>query len=269
MPPSTEAVFRLIFLSIIAFVVITLATMIFQASIFPLALHFGPNFHPAQILTHIFLYTGRDFGALLHLLFHCIILYGFGSELERTWGTDNFLRFFFVSILGGMVLTALVAIFLDGMVMIGMGAAISAMLVAYAMLWPDRQALFFFVIPIRMKYLVMIMFAMYAFLGGLNQLIPYSGGALAGALFLFYYARKGIGLSGAAYADSSDRGPTVKEKFAEMQKKRRLKKKQEVIEQRIMMKQEVDRILEKISKEGMDSLTRKEKQFLDQASKDF
>lgn len=35
------------------------------------------------------------------------------------------------------------------------------------------------------------------------------------------------------------------------------------------MKEELDRILEKISKEGMHSLTKEEKKFLDKASKEL
>ena len=52
-------------------------------------------------------------------------------------------------------------------------------------------------------------------------------------------------------------------------KKKRLKKKQEEIDRRISMKEEVDRLLEKISRDGMDSLSRKEKAFLDKASREF
>jgi hypothetical protein len=38
---------------------------------------------------------------------------------------------------------------------------------------------------------------------------------------------------------------------------------------RIEMKEELDRILEKISREGMNSLTKEEKKFLDKASKEL
>ncbi len=57
--------------------------------------------------------------------------------------------------------------------------------------------------------------------------------------------------------------------FEEWKKRRRLVRKRREIERRIEMKDEVDRLLEKISKEGMDSLTRKEKATLDRASKEL
>ena len=60
-----------------------------------------------------------------------------------------------------------------------------------------------------------------------------------------------------------------KARLEEQKKKKRLDKKRKEIERRIEMKEEVDRLLEKISREGMDSLSRKEKTFLDKASKEL
>lgn len=62
---------------------------------------------------------------------------------------------------------------------------------------------------------------------------------------------------------------SILDPIREKRRKRRLEKKRKQIEQRIDMKYEVDRLLEKISKEGMSSLTRKERAFLDRASKEF
>ena len=44
-----------------------------------------------QLVTYIFLH-----GGFFHILFNMFGLYMFGSELERTWGTRQFTKFFFV-----------------------------------------------------------------------------------------------------------------------------------------------------------------------------
>jgi hypothetical protein len=62
---------------------------------------------------------------------------------------------------------------------------------------------------------------------------------------------------------------TLSERWEEFKKKRRLNKKKAEIERRIEMKEEVDRLLEKISKSGMKSLSSKEKALLDRASREL
>ena len=273
MPPATPAIKRLMFVFVLAFIIEKIAYFYPGLSTGSLALSFGHAFHPAQIITHIFLTGGSGLNGVIHLLFEIVILMSFGSELERLWGTYNFLRFFFTGLLGGVLLSALVAFtVLPGIMVYGFGAGLTAILVAYAMIWPDRQALFFFVIPLSMKWIVVIMLVFLALLGPLNLMILQSGGALAGALFLFYYARKGRVHSGYIMGGSSGREPIlsgITGKWKEHQKKKRLEKKQKEINERIEMKAEVDRLLEKISREGMKALSRKEKSFLDRASKEF
>ena len=166
---------------------------------------------------------------------------------------------------------------------------IAGMLLAYAVIWPDRQVLLFFVIPVKMKWLILGLFAfvfLFALGGSFETVVLYSGGALAGALYLFYHARRGrvMAESGFRYEGSTRSssvsggiGDRSKEKksgglfgwLEDRKKKKRLKKKQEEIDRRISMKEEVDRLLEKISRDGMDSLSRKEKAFLDKASREF
>lgn len=291
-PPVSQGVLRILVLLGSAFVLEVIAGSM-GTQISPLALHFGQNFHPAQILTHIFVTDPRPgapfFGKFISILFEVIIIYGFGSQLEILWGRRHFLKYYFISLLGGVMVWAAVGAFLP-VVVWGMGAGIAGMLVAYAVIWPDRQVLLFFVFPVKMKWLVLGLFV-FIFLsalgGGLDTVILYSGGALAGALYLFYHARRGrVMAESQSGFQSSTRSSSIssgigaehlKEKkggglfdwWESRKKKKRLAKKQAEIDRRISMKEEVDRLLEKISTEGMDSLTRKEKAFLDQASREF
>ena len=275
-PPATDTVLRIIALMTTAFLVEIVAVSFFHTPIDGLMLRFG-HFFPTQIFTHALLPSNQSvLGGLLEVFFHSIVLYFFGSELERTWGRLNFLTFFYVCILGGVGLGALVYLVPSGYTgpLYGMDAAIGGVLVAYAILWPDRQVLLFFVIPIRMKWMVLLVFVLLIFSGPgvLMSLVLHSGGALASALFLYYYARKGRDfsvLSSSSFTTSNKPAPGLRERINTALRKRRLRKQQELINARIAMKDEVDRLLAKISKEGMNSLSRKEKAFLDKASKEF
>lgn len=268
----TDTVFRLLVIFITAFVAQKTAEYAFHIPPFGLSLEFGPGFSPVQLITHIFLngsrlYGNSIFNDLIHILFQSVILWSFGSELERLWGSYHFLKFFYAGLLGGIAAGALVYLcfvpyFLAGIVLFGFGAGLSAVLVAYAMIWPDRQVLFFFVIPVKMKWMILILLGFYAVLGESDQIIQILGGAVAGSSYIYYYAK--IGRSA-----SSMPKPGIGERIREYFRKRRLRRKQYEIEVRITMKDEVDRLLEKISKHGMKSLSRKEKAFLDSASREF
>ncbi len=265
-PPLTEGVFRLLVLFSLAFVVEWIATVGFQRPIAPLALTFGPEFYPTQILTHIFLVVPPGFFGGLHLFFLCLMLWGFGGDIERLWGPRHFLNLFFAGVIGS-VLLGLVAHLsaFGGLSLFGPTGGIAAVLLAYAVLWPDRRALFFFVIPLRMRWVILI-FAILIGVSSMVSLLQVLGGALGGALFIYYYLRKG---NRAYAAHVEDRTPTLAERWEEYRKRKRLNKKKQEIERRIEMKEEVDRLLDKISKQGMKSLSRKEKALLDRASKEL
>jgi len=71
---------------------------------------------------------------------------------------------------------------------IGSSGAIYGILLASAVMWPDRQMLFYFLIPLKMKYFVMIIGAI-AFFNSFNPASPVSdvahlGGMLFGYVFL-------------------------------------------------------------------------------------
>jgi len=274
-PPVSENIFRLLIIFSAAYILETLAKLgNFQTAVSAingLALHFGPGFQPAQILTHIFLHPYDGFSGFINFLFNLIILWSFGSELERTWGSYKFLTFFYTGLLGGIILTAVLSLTLfPGLFISGFGAGLAAVMIAYAMLWPDREVLFFFIFPMKMKWLVLIIFILMAISGAERTIVQYSGGALFSALFLYYYVRKGK-LYSYSYGPSTSANKAADpiQKLKQYLKKKKLQKKQEEINKRINMKEEVDRILEKISREGMDSLSKKEKKFLDEASKEF
>jgi membrane associated rhomboid family serine protease len=138
-----------------------------------------------QLATYMFLHSGIG-----HILWNMLALWMFGTELERLWGTQRFLQFYFFCGIGaGLCVVLLNYMFGNPTVpTVGSSGAIYGLLLASAVLWPDRQILFSFLIPIKMKYFVMIIGAI-AFLNSFNPASPVSdvahlGGMLFGYIFL-------------------------------------------------------------------------------------
>ncbi len=106
-----------------------------------------------QIVTYMFLHAGIG-----HVLWNMLALWLFGIELERTWGTPRFLRFYFAC---GIIaaLTVIAAAYIFGgteLRTVGSSGAVYGILVAYAVVFPDQTVLFGFLIPMKSKYFVMI-----------------------------------------------------------------------------------------------------------------
>jgi membrane associated rhomboid family serine protease len=146
--------------------------------------------HVWQLATYMFLH-----GGVFHLLFNMLMLWMFGTELERMWGTRYFLKFYFVCGVGAAVLTLLFALmpldvsrYLYGSIIIGASGAIFGLLIAYAVYFPDRPLLLFFLFPVKMKHAAMIFGAMELYaamtsVGGVAN-ATHLGGALVGYLYL-------------------------------------------------------------------------------------
>jgi membrane associated rhomboid family serine protease len=143
-----------------------------------------------RVVTYMFLHAGT-----WHILFNMLALWMFGVELERIWGSRYFLKYYFVCGVGAAV-TMLVLSFvpfpaferLYYALTVGASGAIYGILLAFALYFPERPILMFFVFPVPAKYAVMIM-------GGIALLSSMSGpggtahsahlgGLVAGYLYL-------------------------------------------------------------------------------------
>jgi membrane associated rhomboid family serine protease len=125
-----------------------------------------------QPVTYMFVHGGTG-----HILFNMLTLWMFGVELERIWGTVYFTKFYFVSGLGAGFTQVLLGVLPFGFadqfyypVTVGASGAIYGVLLAYALYFPHRPILMFFVFPVMAKYFVMI-------LGGLALLLSFGGGS--------------------------------------------------------------------------------------------
>src|SRR5215831_1234908 len=62
------------------------------------------RFYLWQLVTYMFLH-----GGFFHILFNMFGLYMFGSELEATWGTRRFTKFYFLCGIGAAITTVIVS----------------------------------------------------------------------------------------------------------------------------------------------------------------
>ena len=147
---------------------------------------------PYDVVHHLFLWQLATYmflhGGLLHIGFNMLALWMFGSELESLWGTRRFLRFYFITGIGAAIMTTLVTPN-SYTITIGASGAIYGLLAAYGLLFPDRVILVYFVLPIKAKYLVLILGVMtfwssIATTGGGIAHIAHLGGMLFGWLYL-------------------------------------------------------------------------------------
>ncbi|HYS69925.1 MAG TPA: rhomboid family intramembrane serine protease [Gemmatimonadaceae bacterium] len=227
---------------------------------------------------------------LAHLAFNMFTLWMFGPRLEQEWGTRSFVQFYLWCGIGGAIAHL---VFARHSSVIGASGAISGVLVAYALRWPDEEVYIFGVIPMKSRWLV-------AALLGMNIIFALSpssridwtahvGGMAFGWIFLKLYAVGGINrVRGwvSAVPDESedmpravprnrapmrDRGGSVDEVVARSNAVvlRQSKPVQHVPKQETPKEYaaRVNRVLDKISQQGIDSLTRDERRLLEEMSR--
>lgn len=142
-----------------------------------------------QPLTYMFLHSPGD---AFHLLFNMLLLWMFGGELERHWGSHAFLRYYLVCGAGGGLFATAMGFLpggLPGVPTIGASGAIFGLFIAYGMIFSERTILFMLIFPMKARTMAMIMFGI-TLLYTLTQPaagvshIAHLGGAVVGYLYL-------------------------------------------------------------------------------------
>ena len=147
-----------------------------------------------QPFTYLFLH---DPTTIWHVLMNMFVLWMFGRELEMVWGRNRFLKYYFITGVGAGIINVIVktvpALFGHGLSYvptIGASGAVFGVLIACAILFPDRQVLLLPIpIRIRMRTVVTVM-AVLTFLGtfGLGDdkvsHLCHLGGMLVGWVYL-------------------------------------------------------------------------------------
>jgi len=136
-----------------------------------------------QFVTYMFLH-----GGVFHILINMLMLYMFGNELERLWGTRRFVQYYLITGIGAGVCSWIVGINSPA-ITIGASGAIYGLLMAYGVTYPDRIVYLNFLFPVKVKWMVLIMgaVAFFSSLGGSNAGIAHVahlGGMLVGYAYL-------------------------------------------------------------------------------------
>ncbi|MDC0259375.1 rhomboid family intramembrane serine protease [Verrucomicrobiales bacterium] len=207
--------------------------------------------HVHTILTHFFIHADG-----MHLIFNMIMLIIFGRILQKKIGPKSFLRlYFFAGIVSGLV--ALGIHWSQGINMVGASGAVMAIAIATCFSFGNESVrLLFPPISVKMKYIGLALIALdlvrLIFMLVSGKPATSSDGAgigvvahLIGALIGFCFTKISIDFS-----------KTSRPKASKKKKKKPLSK-------------GVDEILDKISAEGFQSLSKEEKRILDERSEEL
>lgn len=150
------------------------------------------GFLPWQILTYGFLH-----GSFGHLFFNAFALYMFGASLEETWGPKRFLTYFITCVAGaGLVQLIVATTGVTGQGVyptVGASGGVYGLLLAYGMLFPNRQLMLLIPpIPMKARTFVIVFGAIELLLGVFNSgsgiaHFAHLGGMLFGWLMIRYW----------------------------------------------------------------------------------
>ena len=226
------------------------------------------SFQPTKVLlrpwtpfTYMFLHGG--FG---HLFWNMLFLFFFGPPLESKWGSKEFIRYYLVCGLGGVLLSFLFVSYS----IIGASAAVYGIMLAFAMAWPDALIYVWGIFPVKAKWLVafLVLVTFYSAFGGAGGGVAHFahlGGFAAGLLYLKTDWRASQAIQNMGKAARSRRFAIVPREEREATEGARRRRRDDAGEKKTL--DAVDQVLDKISAEGMASLTEQEKQLLDEVSK--
>jgi len=199
-----------------------------------------------QLATYMFLHSITN---PLHIVFNMFVLCVFGPEVERAMGVKRYSLLYFIC---GLVAALFSSLIWWSQTIIGASGAVLGLLAAYGSIFPNRVLNVFMMFPMKAKHLVLVVAALeiLATIAGNPESrvasFAHIGGFLAGFLFMRY--------------EWTVRSMLLKS--IERHYDRELETDRQVRER-------VDRLLEKVSHEGIAGLTWRERTFLKRASRRF
>jgi len=234
-----------------------------------------------QLLSFQFMHSGP-----IHLLLNCWAIYMFGRDVEQALGRRSFLALYFSSgVMGGLLQVGFDKVLAQVlhqsgfllMQVVGASAGAFGLIAAFAMLYPERplMLLLFFIIPVNMRAKFLLLFEGLLALFGIAYAARPSagphiadaahlGGMLTGIIFIRYaihwqwpqfHRAKGRSLRPLVKVPSQKSALWGRTKHAVS----------EDLPPEEFLSKEVDPILDKISAQGIQSLTDRERSILEAA----
>ena len=223
--------------------------------------------HPWTPFTYMFTHQG-----FLHILFNLLWLYWFGIIFLQYFDQKKLLGVYVMGgLTGALFFIAGFNLFpafrsdLPTSLALGASASIMAVVIAISVYVPNYTVYVFLIGPVKIKWIALVAFILTTladFSSNTGGKFAHLGGALYGYLFVLQYRRG---------KDSTRFFNKALDGFVTLFKPRKskihvtYKRPADDIEynrQKVHEQEEIDRILDKISKGGYDSLTKKEKEIL-------
>lgn len=227
-----------------------------------------------QLFSYMFIHAG-----FTHILFNMLALWMFGMELEQVMGSKKFLTFYLLCGLGGGIANLVVApMFTAVGPTVGASGAVYGVLLAFGMMFPERPIYIYFLLPIKAKYFVVMYMAFEIFsVGSMDGIAHFAhlGGALVGFLYLISDGYR-FGSSSSTHSLSDENIFTRMSNFGQKPKidtshtnvsDANVYNITDYQNDQTKHQKQIDDILDKISKNGYQSLSDEEKKILFEASK--
>ncbi len=137
-----------------------------------------------QLVTYMFLHSPES---VFHILFNMLVLWMFGCDVERVWGTRRFVRYYLITGVGAAITNCAFA-FMQPQTL-GASGAIFGVIVAYGMVFPHRTILFWGIFPMSARQFALLLGAIELLtLGALSAdgvaRFAHLGGALTGYILI-------------------------------------------------------------------------------------
>ncbi|HVT30517.1 MAG TPA: rhomboid family intramembrane serine protease, partial [Lacipirellulaceae bacterium] len=209
-----------------------------------------------RLLTYGFLHSPTD---LWHIVINMFVLWLFGREVEYRYGRREFLIFYLVAIVvAGLVWSIAEISSPQQSAVLGASGGISAIVILFAMNFPYRTILFMFIIPMPMWLFAVIVVLWDAFgaiqRSGTIACTAHLGGAMFGFLYYQMHWRLERLIPSASFWEHLKPKPKLRVHDPDAEDD---------------TEKAVDEILKKIQEHGRDSLTRRERRILEEASREY
>lgn len=219
---------------------------------------------PWTLLTYMFVHAG-----LWHLVFNMLGLFFFGPPLESRWGSGEFLKYYLICGMAGALLSL---VFAPQAAIVGASGAVLGVMLAFAMAWPDAPIYIWGIFPVKAKWLVLIigLFTLMSAVEGARDGVAHFahlGGLVAGLIYLKMDWRGASSVGSLKKRMGRTRIRVVEGGGDAPAPPRRSKRGRPAEEEKLL--DEVDRVLDKISREGMASLSTEERALLDHVSRRY
>ncbi len=212
-----------------------------------------------QLVTYMYVHTET-----WHLFFNMLNLFVFGPDVERVMGSRKFFVYYTICGIGGALTACAAYLPFPSIRIIGASGAIYGVMFAYAAYFPYRPLLVYFVAPIEARWLVLIL-GVLGVVGGVQggdgvAHLCHLGGLATG--FIIFAAAGRFRITQGRARSAAARPSRVYQWISEWNARRERRK----AEHARLSAAELDAILDKIAREGMTSLSRKERTRLKSAS---